>query len=90
MQLGKKILAMPIWGQYEQYCNAAALKNMGITVLDPYQAMESVMIEDWLNQGKALQKDYRLSIEQSLGRMQEIWSTPNKMDLILPRRIALQ
>jgi hypothetical protein len=52
--------------------------------------MESAMIENWLNQGKALQKDYRLSIEQSLGHIQEIWPTPNKRELILSRRIALQ
>jgi uncharacterized protein (TIGR00661 family) len=33
MYLGKKLMVIPIKGQYEQYCNAAALKKMGIPVL---------------------------------------------------------
>jgi uncharacterized protein (TIGR00661 family) len=31
--LGKKLLVMPIRGQYEQACNAAALREMGIPVI---------------------------------------------------------
>jgi uncharacterized protein (TIGR00661 family) len=33
MYLGKKLLAIPIRGQYEQFCNAAALEKMGVPVL---------------------------------------------------------
>ncbi len=31
LHLGKKLLAIPMWGQYEQACNAAALRQMGIS-----------------------------------------------------------
>jgi predicted glycosyltransferase len=33
MYLGKKIITIPIKGQYEQYCNAEALKKFGALVL---------------------------------------------------------
>ena len=31
LHLGKKLMAIPIRGQYEQQCNAAALKEMGVS-----------------------------------------------------------
>jgi len=33
LYLGKKLLVIPIRGQYEQFCNAAALAKMGVPVL---------------------------------------------------------
>jgi uncharacterized protein (TIGR00661 family) len=34
LYLGKKLMCIPIRGQYEQLCNVAALRQMGATVLD--------------------------------------------------------
>src|SRR3984957_14641501 len=34
LYLGKKLMVIPIRGQYEQRCNAAALNRMGVPVLD--------------------------------------------------------
>jgi uncharacterized protein (TIGR00661 family) len=34
LYLGKKLLVIPIKGQYEQLCNAAALEQMGVKTLD--------------------------------------------------------
>ena len=34
LYLGKNLMTIPIHGQYEQLCNAAALKKMGIPVFD--------------------------------------------------------
>lgn len=31
--LGKKLMVIPIKGQYEQQCNVAALKEMGVPVI---------------------------------------------------------
>jgi len=36
MYLGKKLFVIPIRGQYEQQCNAAALKKMGVLVADRF------------------------------------------------------
>ncbi|GCD78616.1 glycosyl transferase [Thermaurantimonas aggregans] len=34
LYLGKKLLCIPIKGQYEQYCNAAALSDLGVIIAD--------------------------------------------------------
>lgn len=34
LYMGKRLMSIPIRGQYEQRCNAAALAQMGVTVLD--------------------------------------------------------
>jgi uncharacterized protein (TIGR00661 family) len=50
LYLGKRLLCIPIRGQYEQLCNAAALKQMGVTVLndaDPVHFAEYIM--QWLD-----------------------------------------
>lgn len=90
LQLGKKILAMPIWGQYEQYCNGIALKNMGVQVLDPYKALDIATIEWWLDKGSIVIRDYSYSIQQSLSYLQDIASAKVDKNLILQKQIALQ
>lgn len=46
--LGKKLMVIPIAGQYEQMCNAAALANMGITVIEKLDESFPRKIKDWL------------------------------------------
>jgi uncharacterized protein (TIGR00661 family) len=45
--LGKKLLSIPIKNHYEQQCNAAALKKMGITVLQSIEENFSEEIKSW-------------------------------------------
>ncbi len=47
--LGKKILSIPIRNHYEQECNAAALKKMGVPVVYEVGADFDQIIENWLN-----------------------------------------
>ena len=49
LYLGKKILTIPMKGQYEQECNAEALKRLGIKVLGSIDDDFEKHIEDWLN-----------------------------------------
>lgn len=49
LYLGKKILSIPIRSHYEQECNAAALKNLGVPVLYEVGDDFDLMIENWLN-----------------------------------------
>jgi uncharacterized protein (TIGR00661 family) len=61
LYLGKKLLTIPIQGQYEQLCNAAALEKMGVPVvnrLDQYFARS-------FNQWMADQKRVSLSLDYS-------------------------
>lgn len=48
MFLGKKLLAIPISNQYEQYCNAAALHKMGIQTLRTIDDLFVESVKDWI------------------------------------------
>lgn len=56
MYLGKKLLAIPIKGQYEQACNAAALSGMGVMILKSLVANEDKLF-DWLENQRVVQID---------------------------------
>ena len=47
--LGKRLLAIPVSGQYEQLCNAKALKDFGINTLTTLDKTSTDQIYSWLN-----------------------------------------
>lgn len=49
LYLGKKILSIPIRKHYEQECNAAALKKLGVPVLYEVDDDFDLIIENWLD-----------------------------------------
>lgn len=49
LYLNKKVLSIPIQKHYEQECNAAALKLLGVPVLSKVGDYFHVEIENWLN-----------------------------------------
>lgn len=71
LHLGKKIMAIPIRGQYEQCCNAAALKEMGVLTLPRIGDDFKEQFEKWQNNYKAIQMDYSKTIPQSMERLFE-------------------
>ncbi|RYD95027.1 MAG: glycosyl transferase [Sphingobacteriales bacterium] len=50
MYLNKKLLVIPIGGQYEQKCNAAAMQHLGPTVVDKISPGFCKQIINWLQQ----------------------------------------
>jgi len=52
LYLGKKLLVIPIKGQYEQQCNAAALQKRGITKLDILDNSTKTTFFDWFKEDK--------------------------------------
>lgn len=54
LYLGKKLLVLPIKGQYEQLCNAAAMKDFNVTVVDEIAADFAARVENWLNGAASL------------------------------------
>lgn len=48
LYLGKKLLCIPIKGQYEQQCNAAALRQMGVPCLEKMNGDFSKQVIHWL------------------------------------------
>ncbi len=49
LYLKKKVLSIPILNHYEQECNAAALKKMGVPVIFEVGDDFEIQIEKWLN-----------------------------------------
>ena len=62
LHLGKKIITIPIRSQYEQQCNAAALRQLGILKLKSIDADFKNHLHNWMNAGKAIKMDYSQSI----------------------------
>ncbi len=49
LYLNKKLLCVPIKGQYEQLCNAAALQHFGVPILANLNSDFAKQVEGWLN-----------------------------------------
>lgn len=68
MYIGKKVMIIPMYNQYEQQCNAVAAGIMGNTVIDKLDTLFPAKLENWLNVGKPVQVNYpdqtNLIIEQ--------------------------
>ena len=58
MYLGKKVLVIPMVGQYEQQCNAAGAEAMGATVIKMLDEKNYGTIRNWLDNGKPVVVDY--------------------------------
>ncbi|MBX2893951.1 MAG: glycosyl transferase [Cyclobacteriaceae bacterium] len=54
LHLNKKLLVVPMKSQYEQHCNAAALKKLGVPVLKKVKKKSIKKIEAWLEGSKPL------------------------------------
>jgi uncharacterized protein (TIGR00661 family) len=66
LHLGKKMMSIPIRGQYEQLCNSAALEKIGVAC---FSAIGNNFKDDfykWMHSAKPIQFDYSNSIPQSL------------------------
>ena len=66
LHLGKKLITIPIRSQYEQQCNAAALKQLGVLKLKSIDADFKNHLHNWMNEDKAIKMDYSQTIPQCL------------------------
>ena len=71
LKLKKKIMVIPISGQYEQQCNAAALEQLGISKLDKLDDDLKENFENWLN-AEVVKVDYDHSTENIVARVMKI------------------
>lgn len=67
--LKKKLLVIPMKGQYEQQCNAAALKNMGVPVIKSLKRKHIATIDRWLEEGEVIPVDYPDQTEAIIDRI---------------------
>ncbi|MEJ7683854.1 MAG: glycosyltransferase family protein [Segetibacter sp.] len=56
--MNKKLMVIPMKGQYEQQCNAAALKDMDVPVIKSLKLKHADKIKNWLETGKRVKVDY--------------------------------
>jgi len=58
LYLGKKLLVVPMKNQFEQHCNAAALKDMGVPVMKSLKAKHAGILGDWISSTESVTVDY--------------------------------
>jgi uncharacterized protein (TIGR00661 family) len=56
--MGKKLMVMPMIGQYEQLCNGTALEEMGVKMFRRIKPNFSDLLKDWLKNVPVIQVDY--------------------------------
>lgn len=67
--LGKKLMVIPMKNQYEQQCNAAALKSMQIPVIYSLSKNSVDAIKQWVIFGKPIKVDYKNCIPEMVKRV---------------------
>lgn len=58
LTLGKKLLVVPMSGQYEQHCNAAGLNELGIKSINTLTIEQLDLLKKWNDSGKPLEINY--------------------------------
>lgn len=58
LYLQKKLLVVPMKNQFEQVCNAAALKHLGVATIKKLKKKHLPKIEEWLAEGRPIRVDY--------------------------------
>lgn len=58
LYLGKKVLLVPMWDQFEQVCNAEAAHQMGITVVNNLKKDFFSKLANWVNNEGAIHVDF--------------------------------
>jgi uncharacterized protein (TIGR00661 family) len=67
--MGKKLMVIPMKGQYEQQCNAAALKDMGVPVMKSLKKKHVDKLMDWLENNHRVEVDFPDITENIINRL---------------------
>ncbi|HXB91686.1 MAG TPA: glycosyltransferase family protein, partial [Puia sp.] len=86
LYLGKKLLVIPIRGQYEQLCNGAALQKMGIPVLKALDAGWEPAFTTWMGQKRKPSLHLEYSTESIVSYLMHncAGQRKNMLDLLYP------
>ncbi len=71
LHLGKKMMVMPIKGQYEQQCNAAALEKLGVATLPELPDRFPEIFEQWYQAANPVSIRFPYSAGEITRRMME-------------------
>ncbi|MBC7937940.1 MAG: glycosyl transferase [Rhizobacter sp.] len=76
LYMNKKLLVVPMKSQYEQHCNAAALKEMGVPVIKKLSVKQHDKIAAWLASDETVSVHYP---DETLTAIRNIFNTVNRM-----------
>ena len=82
--LKKKLMVIPMKGQYEQQCNAAALKAMGVPVLKSLKKKHIEKIQEWVNGKQFIPVNYTNSTERVIGMIIKKYGSGSEKKKIIP------
>jgi uncharacterized protein (TIGR00661 family) len=68
---GKKLMVMPIIGQYEQACNAVALEQMGVRVFRKIKPDFDGLLRDWLHNVQPIRVSYPDETAEIIAKIME-------------------
>lgn len=69
--MNKKLLALPMKGQYEQQCNAAALEELGITVMKKISLKKINKLRQWICSENKVEIHYEENSEMIIEKILE-------------------
>ncbi len=69
LQLQKKLMVVPIRGQYEQLCNAAALERMGVPVVEKINETVVTACKEWMESGVRSKVQYNDNAAQLISQV---------------------
>ncbi len=78
LYLGKKLLVIPMKRQLEQLYNAAALKKIGVSVINKLSLKNYNKILDWLNNDHHIKIDYPNNTEEIINKLFFYYNNMNK------------
>ena len=71
LSMGKKLMVVPMKSQYEQQCNAIALKDMGVPVIKNLKKKQLEKIREWINSSTRVAVNYPDNTEYILNMILE-------------------
>ena len=86
LYLGKKLMSVPIKNHYEQQCNASAMKQMGVKVLQDVGDDFAEVIEKWFYEKNNNPKIEANNINQTLELLFDTYPNKNK---VLKEEVAM-
>lgn len=91
--LKKKLFVIPIAGQYEQHCNAAALKKLGVPVINHLSKQQHKLIAQWISQDQHIPVNFPDNTEAIIDLIiEKYWfvksNFPGLIRDISPKKIA--
>jgi len=82
--MGKKLMVIPMKGQFEQHCNAAVLKEMGVTVMKSLKLDNVEKINTWLSSDTRVEVDFPDNTAVIINQILSLHTTSGLNEILKP------